>query len=124
MTKVVAPKEIAAIRTDRKTGEVTFSKACQVVAIDAVQPGEDLTLQRSGSEMCGSEPIGLQNIEAALAQITESGDDGASLAFDFVCDAGSLQRLLSTPYEPVHYCTLLTTGHIVCTEPLSSFWPG
>ena len=42
--------------------------------------------------------MGLEHIEAALSQHATRGravgDD-----FDFICDAGSLQRLLATPYD-------------------------
>ena len=53
----------------------------------------------AGAELCGAAPVGLEHLEGALRQPWEGGRPQAE-GLDFVCDSGSLQRLMATPYEP------------------------
>jgi hypothetical protein len=49
-----APTEVAAVRCDRKTGEYSYTRACQMSSVVPPKTGVDLTTSRSGSELCGS----------------------------------------------------------------------
>jgi hypothetical protein len=98
-TKFEVPVEVAAVRRDRKTGEYTYQRACQLPPAVPPKPGVDLASSRSGSEMCGADPVGLSHMQAALAH--SAAGTAAGSGYDFLCDSGSLQRLLATPYEPV-----------------------
>ncbi len=98
MTPFAAPAEVAAVRRDRESGEITYHP--QVSAFPVVVPDPkkvvDLTINRKGSDLCGSDPVGLEHIEAALK---EGGKKDAREGLDFICDSGSLQQLFATPYE-------------------------
>ena len=99
MTPFAAPAEVAAVRRDRESGAITYERKVSAfpVAIPDVKKGVDLTTSRKGSELCGTDPVGLEHLEAALK---EGGKKSAAEGLDFICDSGSLQQLLATPYEP------------------------
>jgi hypothetical protein len=99
MTPFAAPAEVAAVRRDRESGDITYHRKVSAfpVGLPDVKKGVDLTISRKGSDLCGSDPVGLEHIEAALK---EGGKKDASDGLDFICDSGSLQQLLATPYEP------------------------
>ena len=98
-TPYSAPVEVAAVRQDRETGAITYEKKVVAFPVEIPKPGCDLTIPRAGAELCGAAPVGLEHLEEALRQPWEGGRPQAE-GLDFVCDSGSLQRLMATPYEP------------------------
>ena len=98
-TPYSAPVEVAAVRQDRETGAITYEKNVVAFPVEIPKPGCDLTIPRAGAELCGAAPVGLEHLEEALRQPWEGGRPQAE-GLDFVCDSGSLQRLMATPYEP------------------------
>ena len=88
------PVEVAAIRCDRKTGEVTYHRECQLAPIGMPNLGVDLSIARNGNESCASTPVGMTHVQGALLKT------GADADLDCMCDCGALQRLFATPYEP------------------------